>query len=42
MESVVNGRIEIMRGATPYAVAGDWPVLLLIALVLLLAWRKRS
>jgi apolipoprotein N-acyltransferase len=37
MESVISGRIETMRGLTPYAVAGDWPVLLLIAFVFLAA-----
>jgi apolipoprotein N-acyltransferase len=37
MESVIHARINTMRGVTPYAVAGDWPVFLLIAFVFLAA-----
>jgi apolipoprotein N-acyltransferase len=42
-EYVVRGEIEIMRGMTPYAAAGNWPVLLLIGSVLLagVATRRR-
>jgi apolipoprotein N-acyltransferase len=36
-EFVIRGEIEILGGATPYAAAGDWPVLLLLALILLVA-----
>jgi apolipoprotein N-acyltransferase len=39
-EYVVRGEIESMRGMTPYAAVGNWPVLLLIASVLLAAFAR--
>lgn len=43
MDTVIRGEIEIMGGTTPYAVAGDWPVLLLMGALLLggVAVRRR-
>ncbi|HEX5055502.1 MAG TPA: apolipoprotein N-acyltransferase [Gammaproteobacteria bacterium] len=41
MDSVISAEIETMGGMTPYAAAGDWPVLLLAAAVLLGGWVRR-
>lgn len=43
MDSVIRGEIETMRGATPYARFGNWPVLLSAGAVLLgaVAARRR-
>lgn len=43
MDSVLRGEIETMGGATPYAAAGNWPVLLLAGAILLsaVAFRRR-
>jgi len=41
MDATIRAEIETMGGMTPYAAAGDWPVLLLAAAVLLGGWGCR-
>ena len=39
---VLSGEFEPRRGMTPYARLGDWPVLVLCAGVIVLAWLRRT
>lgn len=39
--TVLRGEVLPMQGNTPFMVVGEWPVLGALALVLLLAWRRR-
>jgi apolipoprotein N-acyltransferase len=38
---VAQGQIRLLRGRTPYAWWGDWPLLGLSGVLMLLAWRRR-
>lgn len=40
-QDVLEGRVSLRSGRTPYAVTGDWPTLALSGVLLLLAWTRR-
>lgn len=40
--TVLAGSITLHTGATPYVRAGDWPVIVLLVLAVIAAWRRRS
>jgi apolipoprotein N-acyltransferase len=40
VDASIRGEIETLGGTTPYAAAGDWPVLLLIGSILLFAFAR--
>lgn len=38
----LTGKLQPMTGTTPYVRWRDWPVLIVLAVVLVIAWRRRS
>ncbi len=39
--TVLRGDVQGMQGSTPYMLVGQWPVLLLISVIVGFAWRRR-